>query len=366
MRARVLAAVSLALLCACGGGGYAATGTLQLGGHCGKRGCPSPSPLPSVSPSPLGSPSPSPLPSPSPASRPGPSPSPHPSPSPTGCTVFPADSIFNRDVSSMPVNSQSANWLKSMNAATTNLHPDFGAYPYGIPYNTVSSAHATGSVSFQYASESDPNPYVVGADLKIEGTPGDGGDDHMLAYNPGACTLQEIYQAHLSNQPYTGGSGAKWNLASDALRPDGWTSADAAGLPIFPLLVRYSEVQAGFIGHAIRFTVHCTDTAHVWPARHDAGTCGTNSNLPPMGARFRLKSSFNISSFNPQAQVILRALQHYGMLVADNGSDWYFQGDENPGWTDSLLSELKTVPAGQFEAVDESSLQVAANSGQSR
>jgi len=280
--------------------------------------------------------------------------------------VFPADSIFNTDISTLPVSSQSASWLSSMNAATKDLHPDFGAYPYGIPYNVVTPTHATGGVSFQYASESDPNPYVVGSDLKIEGTPNDGGDDHMLAYDPSACTLQEIYHAQLANQPYTGGSGAKWNLTSDALRPDGWTSADAAGLPIFPLLVRFSEVQAGFIGHALRFTVHCTDTAHVWPARHDAGTCGTSTSLPPMGARFRLKLSYSIAGFSPQAQVILRAMQHYGMFVADNGSDWYFQGDENPGWTDALLSELKSVPAAEFEAVDESSLLVDPNSGQAR
>jgi len=280
--------------------------------------------------------------------------------------VFPASSIFNTDISSLPVNARSSAWLASMNAGTTRLHPDFGAYPYGMPYNVVPPSHATGNVAFTYASESDPNPYVVGSDLKVEGTPNDGGDDHMLAYDPTACTLQEIYQARLATAPYRGGSGAKWNLASNALRPDGWTSADAAGLPIFPLLVRYSEVQAGFVGHAIRFTVRCTDTTHVWPARHDAGTCGTNSNLPPMGARFRLKAGYNISSFSPQTQVILRAMEHYGMIVADNGSDWFFQGDENAGWTDSLLTELKSVPASQFEAVDESSLMVDANSGQAR
>lgn len=302
------------------------------------------------------------------AQRPAPKPSPShsPSPPPVACTVFPANSIFNKDISTLPVDSHSAAWMASASAGSTNLHPDFGAYPYGIPYNTVTPSHPSGSVTFQYASESDPNPYVVGADLKVEGTPNDGGDDHMLAYDPSACTLEEIYHAQLASSPYTGGSGAKWNLTSNALRPAGWTSADAAGLPIFPLLVRYSEVQAGFIGHALRFTVKCTDTAYEWPARHEAGTCGTNSGLPPMGARFRLKSSFNISGFSAQAQVILRAMQHYGMFVADNGSNWFFQGDENSGWPDALLTQLKSVPASEFEAVDESSLMVDPNSGQSR
>ena len=279
------------------------------------------------------------------------------------CGVFPSNSIFNKDISSLPVNPNSSTWLGSMNAATTNLHPDFGAYPYGIPYNTVTPSHSSGTVTFQYSSESDPSPYIVGSDLLIEGTPNDGGDDHMLAYDPTDCSLQEIWHAQLAVQPYTGGAGAKWDLRSNALRPVGWTSADAAGLPIFPLLVRYAEVQNGAIHHAIRFTVACTNSAYIWPARHQAGSCG--ANYPPMGARFRLKSAYNISGFSQQAQVILSAMQHYGMFVADNGSDWYFQGDENAGWTDPVLSELKTVPASQFEAVDESSLMVDPNSGQS-
>src|SRR5947209_588656 len=279
----------------------------------------------------------------------------------TSCQVFPADNIWNTDISSMPVHTRSTQWLSSMAASTTNLHPDFGAPPYGFPYNIVDNTHATVSVTFQYASESDPGPYPVGADTSIEG----GSDRHALIVNRDTCALYELFGLAGSGSSWTAGSGAIFPLGSDALRPLGWTSADAAGLPIFPGLVRWDEVQAGAITHAIRFTAQQTDQSFLWPARHQAGAAA-NPSLPPMGARFRLRSTYDISPFSAQAQVILKALQHYGLILADNGSNWFFSGTEDANWPNSLLSELKTVPASQFDAVDESSLMLDANSAAAR
>ena len=275
----------------------------------------------------------------------------------TTCQVFPADNVWNADISKLPVNSQSSQWLSSMAAATTNLHPDFGAPPYGFPYNIVDNTHPTVSPSFLYASESDPGPYPVGADTLIE----NGSDHHALIINKDSCTLYELFDLSGSGSSWSAGSGAIFPLNSDALRPLTWTSADAAGLPIFPGLVRWDEVQAGAITHAIRFTAQQTDQSFLWPARHQAGAAA-NPSLPPMGARFRLKASYDISHFSAQAQVILLAMQHYGLILADNGSNWFFSGTEDANWPDSLLTELKSVPAGQFEAVDESGLMVDPNS----
>lgn len=274
----------------------------------------------------------------------------------TSCTVFPADNIWNTDISTLPVHARSAQWLASTAAATTKLHPDFGGPPYGFPFNVVDNTHATATYTFTYASESDPGPYPAGNDLLVEG----GSDAHVLTINKNTCKLYETFAT--DPVAHTAGSGAIFDLGSDALRPLTWTSADAAGLPIFPGLVRWDEVQAGAINHAIRFTAQQSDRSFLWPARHQAGTAA-NASLPPMGARFRLKSSYTISTFSAQAQVILRAMQHYGLILADNGSNWFFSGTEDAAWPDSLLSELKTIPASQFEAVDESSLMVDINSG---
>jgi hypothetical protein len=275
----------------------------------------------------------------------------------TSCQVFPTDDIWNTDISTLPVHARSAQWLTSMAAASTNLHPDFGAPPYGFPYNVVDSTHPTVSVAFQYASESDAGPYPVGADTSIE----NGTDRHALIINRDTCTLYELYALSGSGSSWSAGSGAIFPLGSDALRPLGWTSADAAGLPIFPGLVRWDEVQAGAIRHAIRFTAQQSDQSFLWPARHQAGAAA-NPALPPMGARFRLKGSYDISHFSPQAQVIVLAMQHYGLILADNGSNWFFSGTQDAAWPDSLLSELKTIPGSQFEAVDESALMQSQNS----
>ena len=293
-----------------------------------------------------------------------------PVPGAPSCPMFPADNVWNTDISGLPVDAHSAAWLSSMNSATTNLHPDFGpsgdpSNPYGMPYTVVSPSHPVVTPTFFYASESDLGPYPFGADTPIEGGAHSTGDRHALMVNPATCTLYELAGATYGGSGSSAVSGAVWNLNSNALRPSGWTSADAAGLPILPGLLRYDEVVSGAVTHAIRVTAQSTDTSFIWPARHQAGS-SSNPNVPPMGARFRLKANFDVSTYSPPARVVLRAMQHYGLIVADNGSNWYFGGTADTGWPLSLVDELKQIPASAFDAVDESSLMVDPNSGQAR
>ena len=277
----------------------------------------------------------------------------------TSCTVFPSDNIWNTRVDSLPVNPKSDTWLSSMRANSTNLHPDFGPPSYGMPYDVVTNRHRMVRIKFQYASESDRVRYPFGPKTPIEGAVGPPRADHRTRA-PARCTSC-LARTGTSGNPKAG-SGAVFDLSSDALRPDGWTSADAAGLPIFPGLVRFDEVKARAITHAIRFTAQCTRNRHLWPARHDAGVA--DATCPPMGARFRLKAGFDLSGFTPKARVILRAMKRYGMILADNGSDWYFQGTRDRRWRNSLLDQLKSVPASAFEAVDQSSCMVDRNSAE--
>jgi hypothetical protein len=292
--------------------------------------------------------------------------------------MFPASNVWNTGISQLPVNSHSAAWLRSMDSSSTMLHPDFGpnghAFPFGIPYNIVTSAHALVPIKFQIASESDKGPYPFGPDTLIEGGQNAGGDRHAIMVNKTTCTLYELWEARYSASGAKAGSGAIWSLTSNHLRPAGWTSADAAGLPILPGLLNYSQVKAAVkagkpITHAIRFTAQTTQSAFLWPARHQAGS-GSNPNLPPMGARFRLKANFNVAGFCASAtpfcadaQAVLTEMQHYGLILADNGSNWFFQGSALPRWPNGLISLLKQIPASSFEAVDESCLMVTPNSG---
>jgi hypothetical protein len=276
----------------------------------------------------------------------------------TPCTVFPTDNVWNLDVSNLPVHAKSKVWKQSADAKTTLLHPDFGPAPYGLPVDVVDGSHPLVDVDFRYAAESDPGPYPFGSETQSEG----GSDRHALMVDTDTCTLFELYDARWNGGNPDAGSGVIFDLGSNALRPAGWTSADAAGLPILPGLVRYDEVAAGSIDHAIRFTVDCTRNRYVWPARHQAGT--RDATCPPMGARFRLRAGFDVSGFGPDAQVILTAMQRYGMIVADNGSNWYFQGATDARWTDGLLDQLKSVPASAFVALDESACKVSPDSGQ--
>ena len=278
------------------------------------------------------------------------------------CPLFPADNVWHADVSGLPVHARSAAWIASMGGPERRLHPDFGpndgGQPYGIPYAVVPGSTQKVAVTFDYADESDPGPYPFGPTTPIEG----GSDAHALVVDKDRCVLYELYAADWNGGRPTAGSGAIWDLRSHALRPRGWTSADAAGLPILPGLLRRDEVVAGTVDHAIRLTASRTDRSFVWPARHQAGAA-SDPSLPPMGAWFRLKASFDVSRFRQDTQVVLRAMQRHGLIVADNGSNWYFTGTSEAGWDTGLLDQLKTIPAGAFEAVDTASLMAEADSG---
>jgi hypothetical protein len=230
----------------------------------------------------------------------------------------------------------------------------------------VSGTHALVHVSFGYSGESDQLRYPLGSDTKIEGGASSGGDRHAIMIDKATCRLYETFATRKSsNGKWHAGSGAIWQLRSDKLRPQGWTSADAAGLPILPGLLRFGEVHAGNVDHAIRFTTNVSDRSHLWPARHDAGSM-SDPSYPPMGARFRLKASFPISSYRADTQTVLRAMKRYGLVLADNGSPWFFQGARDSRWPGGLLDQLKRIPASAFVAVDTTSLRVSANSGRVR
>jgi hypothetical protein len=274
------------------------------------------------------------------------------------CTYLPANNVWHADISKLPVNAHSAAWMASSGGASSlHIHPDFGG-PYGIPFNTVSGTHPKVTVRFDYADESDHVAYPLGSDTRIE----DGSDAHALVVDSSTCKLYETWDTASTPTGWTAGSGAVYDLRSNALRPNGWTSADAAGLPILPGLLRYDEVESGKVDHAIRFTVSRSDASHLWPARHDAGS--SNANLPPMGARFRLKANYSTRGLRADTVAVLNAMKKYGMIVADNGSNFYFQGATDSRWPDALLDQLKAVPASAFEAIDESSLMASPNSGQ--
>ena len=291
-----------------------------------------------------------------------------------GCPLLPADNIWNTPIDDLPVDPNSSAYINTIGAAT-NPHADFGSgewppgsgNPIGIPFVVVPAGQPLVTINISpYASESDPGPYPVPADAPIEGGSGSTGDRHVLVVRQGECKLYEMYRAFPNGDgSWNAESAAVYGLNSNALRPDTWTSADAAGLPILPGLARYEEVVAGEIKHALRFTASATQKAHVWPARHNASN-STDPTRPPMGQRFRLKASFVIDdSFSPQGKVILQALKKYGLILADNGSNWFISGAPNAGWDNSALAaDFDRVSGSDFEAVDVSSLMVEANSGQ--
>lgn len=286
-----------------------------------------------------------------------------------GCRVFPANNYWNTDISKLPVDRRSSQWLSHM-SPSDNLHPDFGpSYGdgpnYGIPVTVVGARHRKVHVSFDYASESNRVGYPLGSDTRIEGGRNSGGDMHAVVVQKGTCRLYETWDTRVRNGHWVAGSGATWSLKSNALRPNGWTSADAAGLPILPGLLRWSEVRAGRVSHAIRFTTDETSTAHLWPARHDAGSQSSLA-YPPMGARFRLKASYSLTGYGKLARRVLMAMKRYGLVLADNGSPWYFQGEQNAAWPSAMVEQLKRIPASAFEAVDTSRLMVSRSSAASR
>jgi len=284
--------------------------------------------------------------------------------------VFPPDNYWHARVDRLPVDPRSADWLATMRADTTYLHPDFGPslgaqpVPYGIAVTIVRDT-ARVPVSFEYQDESDRGRYPLDARTLIEGGPTAGGDRHAIVVDARSCTLYETWNTRHGPDGWTAGSGARWSLRSNRLRPRGWTSADAAGLPILPGLLRWDEVAAGRVDHAIRFTADLTRRAFIWPARHQAGSTDAEA-APPMGARFRLRADFPVRAYSPNARVVLRAMQQYGLVLADNGTSWYFQGTADERWPIELVDELKSIPAAAFEAVDTGPLRVRTGSAQAR
>jgi hypothetical protein len=275
------------------------------------------------------------------------------------CTIFPTANAWNERVDALPVAANSAQLIQSIGVGT-GLHPDFGSglydgAPIGIPYDVVSKQTKRFRVKFGYADESDKGPYPIPKTVHIEGGRASTGDRHALLIDKDACKLYELYALYPKGGGWTAGSGAIWNLRSNALRPAGWTSADAAGLPIFPGLARYDEVARGVINHALRFTAARTRRQYVYPARHYASS-SDDPALPPMGLRVRLKASVDISVFPKQARVVLQGLKTYGMILADNGSNWYISGAPSPGWSNDDLHSLGRITGSMFEVVDTSSL----------
>lgn len=271
-----------------------------------------------------------------------------------GKRIFSDSDAWNTPVDTAEIDPNSANLIASI-GMDKGLHPDFGANwnggPFGIPYVVVAGSQAKVNVTFDYDDESDPGPYPIPANAPIEGGEDSNGDRHVIVVDRDNWKLYELFDAHRQpDNSWHAGSGAIFDLTTNTVRPAGWTSADAAGLPILPGLVRYDEVNAGAINHAIRFTVSRTRRAYVAPARHYASS-STDPNRPPMGMRVRLKASFDISGFPARAQVILRAMKKYGMIVADNGSDWFFSGAPDSRWSDQELNTLKTIKGSNFEVV---------------
>ncbi len=287
----------------------------------------------------------------------------------SGCQVFPQNNYWNRDISGLLRHTRSAQWLSHMSTGR-NLHPDFGSSygdgpDYGIPITVVRSTHPLVTPRFEYADESDHVGYPFGADTRIEGGRDSGGDMHAIVLDSDACKLYETWNTRQASGGWTAGSGAVWSLKSNTLRPDSWTSADAAGLPILPGLLRWSEVKAGRVSHAIRFTTDVTSRHHLWPARHDAGSQDSLA-YPPMGARFRLKSGFSLAGYGTYARTVMLGMKRYGLVLADNGSPWFFQGAQTSAWPDSLIEDLKRIPASAFVAVDTAPLRVNNSSAATR
>ncbi|HEX8074521.1 MAG TPA: hypothetical protein VF545_06025 [Thermoleophilaceae bacterium] len=275
------------------------------------------------------------------------------------CRIFPKSNQWNQRVDNLPLVSNSDAIVRSI-GSTDELHPDFGSGKYdggpiGIPYTTVSRRQKRSKVSFDYADESDKGPYPIPKDVPIEGGRQSDGDRHALIVDRYRCKLYELYSLYPAGDGWRAGSGAIWSLKSNKVRHAGWTSADAAGLPILPGLARYEDVRKGGIDHALRFTVSRTRRAYIYPARHFASDL-TGADLPAMGQRLRLRAGFDVSGYPKQARAVLTALKRYGMIVADNGSDWFISGAPSGHWDNDDLHTLGQVRGSEFEVVDTASL----------
>jgi hypothetical protein len=273
-----------------------------------------------------------------------------PTPREAGCRIFPASNPLNQEIAHAPVDPNSAAYIASI-GLSAHLHADFGTNPgYGIPYTVVGANQPRVPIAFsEFGEESEPGPYPIPPNAPVEGA-GEEGDRHVLVLQRGSCRLYELYSAQRHGSGWEAGSGAVFNLRSNKLRPEGWTSADAAGLPILPLLVRYPEVGSGAIDHALRVTVPRTQRGYIHPATHFASS-SSDPRLPPMGLRLRLKATYSLAGFHGESLIVLRALKRYGLIVADNGSPWYITGAPDPRWNDEDLEQIKRVPGSAFEVV---------------
>ena len=286
----------------------------------------------------------------------------------SGATIFPTNNVWNIPISGLPIHQNSKKYIESIGSSKP-VHPDFGSgtwegQPMGIPINVVGPNTKRVQVTFEYADESDKVAYPIPDNPKIEGGIDSDGDRHLISLDPSALKLYELFQvSKAKNGSWSAGSGAVYDLRSNSLRPEEWTSADAAGLPILPGLLRYAEVASGSIDHALRFTAPKTQRAFVWPARH-AASSDSSDKLPPMGIRLRLRSNFDETAFPKDCQVILRCLKKYGMFLADNGSSWYISGEPDERWNNDTLHKLSEVTGADFEVVDESSMMVNRNSAE--
>jgi hypothetical protein len=277
-----------------------------------------------------------------------------PGPTVGGCSVFPGTNAWNTDVTGLALHPRSAATIAKIQSIGGDfLHPDFGSNPeYGIPYVVVPPTQPLVPITYTaYGDESDPGPFPVPLDAPVEGGASSSGDRHVLVVREGSCELFELFGARRSGTGWSADSGARWSLVTGDLRPIGWTSADAAGLPILPGLVRYDEVATGSVRHAIRVTFAQTQRGFVLPATHFASS-RTDLDLPPMGLRLRMRADYDLSAVTGQARVIAEAMKTYGLVVADNGSNWFFQGGSDPRWDDDDLNQLKQIPGTAFEVVD--------------
>ena len=289
-----------------------------------------------------------------------------------GCPLFPRDNVWHANVRMLPVHARSAAWVTALGRSNP-VHPDFGSgtwegKPIGFPVTVVGGNQAKVPVGFTYASESDPGPYPLPFDVAIEGGPTSDGDRHVIVVNSAKCKAYELYNARPGATPssaWSAGSGAIWDLRSNATRPENWTSADAAGLPMLPGLVRYDEVAAGNIDHAIRFTMGTHARRHDWPARH-LNDSGTDPNLPPMGAWFRLKAGYDTSWLGPQARGVAEAMKNHGIIAGDVGASWFLSGAPDPRWNNPDLLQLRKITGDAFEAVDPTGIKIDPNSAQAR
>jgi hypothetical protein len=277
----------------------------------------------------------------------------------SGCQIMPSDNAWNEKVDTFPVLSNSSALVANISSTNhTTLHADFGGDgAYGIPYMVVPSTQPKVPINYTaYGDESDPGPFPIPSNAPVEGGSGSDGDRHVIVLQQGACHDYELSRAFWEGDHWNADAGVNWNLSTNALRTPGWTSADAAGLPILPGLAKFDEVASGKITHALRFTVPHSQKGYISPATHYASS-STNSDLPPMGLRLRLKANFDLSKFHGESLVILQALKTYGMIVADNGSSWFISGAVDTRWDDNDLNQLKTVPGSAFEALNTGTIQ---------